>query len=323
MPFILSRAQNLMAMSGAAYLDAPDMSRGNFGRPGGAGAPIIAPIILFRSAFLNNTIVPIRPPRGALSDTEGFVVTNDRGDIVVAFRGSEPFGRRRAPTGGFIDWVLTDALAVLVPYPSDLALLTRPILSRPISALRAFAEIHIPNNPRMVHAGFLIAYANVRGQVIAAVNAARNRLLAAGRSPRILTTGHSLGGALAIHAGLDLARQFSSTPVHCYTFAAPRVGNRFFSFFAMSRMRQLYHVVNYQDPVPLVPPIGPKLGPHNLRYDRMAETWYINRRGVLRPNIPYGTIGASPFNHAAPAYSDGLNAGNVTLDRRPRRTAMR
>ena len=61
-------------------------------------------------------------------------------------------------------------------------------------------------------------------------------------------TGHSLGGALAIIASYRLERDSLAA---CYTFGAPRVGNR---AFGQSLKAPVYRVVNASDLVPRLPP---------------------------------------------------------------------
>ena len=90
-----------------------------------------------------------------------------------------------------------------------------------------------------VHQGFLGAFRSVRGQV--------DRYLPWAEGLPIFITGHSLGGALAT---LGAAYLSGRGPAACYTFGAPRVGDKGFS----SSLRiPVYGVVNPLDPVPLMP----------------------------------------------------------------------
>ena len=45
----------------------------------------------------------------------------------------------------------------------------------------------------------------------------------------VVTSGHSLGGALASLAGVTLKANFPSTPLRVYTFGQPRTGDRAFA----------------------------------------------------------------------------------------------
>ncbi len=47
--------------------------------------------------------------------------------------------------------------------------------------------------------------------------------------PEIFVTGHSLGGALAVFAALDIKETLPKTHVRLYTYGQPRVGNEGFS----------------------------------------------------------------------------------------------
>lgn len=76
-------------------------------------------------------------------------------------------------------------------------------------------------------------------------------------SGSLTVTGHSLGGAIATLAALDLVHN-GYTVEHLYTFGAPRVGNPQFATFAEyvsnSTLMDVYRVVHYADVVPHLPP---------------------------------------------------------------------
>ena len=90
-----------------------------------------------------------------------------------------------------------------------------------------------------VHQGFLAAFRSVRDQVDAYLSCAEGL--------PIFITGHSLGGALATLGATHLCGR---DLVACYTFGAPRVGNKGYSG---SLQTPVYRVVNPGDPVPHVP----------------------------------------------------------------------
>lgn len=76
------------------------------------------------------------------------------------------------------------------------------------------------NSDVQFHRGFMSAYFAVRDQVLAAVEKAPQ--------PNLIITGHSLGGALATIAALDLQYNITSQreqAIRVRTFGAPRVGN--------------------------------------------------------------------------------------------------
>ena len=90
-----------------------------------------------------------------------------------------------------------------------------------------------------VHQGFRDAFISVRDQV--------DRYLPCAEGLPIFITGHSLGGALATLGAAHLSGWGLAA---CYTFGAPRVGNKGFS---RSLRTPVYRVVNPLDTVPLVP----------------------------------------------------------------------
>ena len=90
-----------------------------------------------------------------------------------------------------------------------------------------------------VHRGFLDAFMSVRDQL--------DWYLPCAAGLPIFITGHSLGGALAT---LGAAQLTGWGLVACYTFGAPRVGNKGFSG---SLRTPVYRVVNPLDTVPHMP----------------------------------------------------------------------
>lgn len=97
-----------------------------------------------------------------------------------------------------------------------------------------------------VHMGFQLVHEHVRQSVA--------RLLATGCKgvQRILVTGHSLGGAVAILSGFLLAKTVGVVP-ELYTLAGPRAGAPDFSGYFNPLVPVCYRVVNFMDVVPQVP----------------------------------------------------------------------
>lgn len=107
-------------------------------------------------------------------------------------------------------------------------------------------RVAMPGHPRIhVHAGFWTAWRSMAPAVEA--------LLAAHVQPDLglYITGHSLGGALAQLAALDLERD---TLAAVYTFGSPRVATLGFDEAVKAPH---YRVVNAWDLVPSVPPAFP------------------------------------------------------------------
>lgn len=103
-----------------------------------------------------------------------------------------------------------------------------------------------------VHTGFQEAFNDVKAQVRQAVTG----LINANPSACIFVTGHSLGGALAVFAAVDIKNNlFSGNSVTLYTYGQPRVGNEAFSNFIFSLLDGSYvRVTHYDDTVAHVPP---------------------------------------------------------------------
>ena len=104
---------------------------------------------------------------------------------------------------------------------------------------RHFPQQTTNEPPGRVHQGFLDAFVSVRDQI--------DRYLQCASGVPIFITGHSLGGALATLAAAQLSGWDLAA---CYTFGAPRVGDK---RFASNLRTPVYRVVNPLDTVPLVP----------------------------------------------------------------------
>ncbi|KAJ3506918.1 hypothetical protein NMY22_g17096 [Coprinellus aureogranulatus] len=78
----------------------------------------------------------------------------------------------------------------------------------------------------------------------------------------IVTTGHSLGGSIALLAALTLKGAFPSTEVRTYSYGSPRVGNEAFAEFVNNLFGLSAHrVVHGNDGVPTM--IPSRLGYHH------------------------------------------------------------
>lgn len=114
-----------------------------------------------------------------------------------------------------------------------------------------------------IHKGFYQGYStvspNVKAQITTVVSKYRN-------AP-IYITGHSLGGALAVVAALDIHSTFGNVE-KLYTYGQPRVGNAAFANYAASQISDSFRVIHYADIVPHVPPSAMDYRHHNY------EVWY-------------------------------------------------
>jgi predicted lipase len=70
----------------------------------------------------------------------------------------------------------------------------------------------------------------------------------------VICTGHSMGGACAVHCAVDLrVRLGPSHPLQVYTFGSPRVGNHKYARMYDLFVPETYRVVYNQDVVVTVP----------------------------------------------------------------------
>jgi putative lipase involved disintegration of autophagic bodies len=100
-----------------------------------------------------------------------------------------------------------------------------------------------------VHAGFFDDYRVIEAKVDAKIS----ELIKKYPTARIVTIGHSLGGALSEIGGLRLRQKFG-VPVDVHNFGCPRVGNAAMAKFISTRVDTLYRVVHHKDLVPHLPP---------------------------------------------------------------------
>ena len=110
---------------------------------------------------------------------------------------------------------------------------------------------YVPNGGQ-VHMGFQSIYGALQKSVAAGIGTA-----VAGCDD-LLVTGHSLGGALAVTAGPDIAKNLTPTLVpELITFAGPAAGLADFARFFDLLIPSCYRVVNFWDLVPRLPPQAP------------------------------------------------------------------
>lgn len=144
----------------------------------------------------------------------------DKGTIYVAFAGSD----------SSVDWVRTNFDVAAGPYSSSCG----------------------ESNSAVVHVGFLKAWKSIEELVWEKVS---NVMLRQGGSGRVVVCGHSLGGAVATFAGMDIFCKVEKKYTRSFsviTFAAPKVGNVAFRDMYDARIPTSTRVVTVYDPVPKI-----------------------------------------------------------------------
>jgi len=119
-----------------------------------------------------------------------------------------------------------------------------------------------------VHAGFAIAYASVARVVRETVRGQ----LAAYPGFTLVCTGHSMGGALAVLAGLEL-KAAEGVDVRVFTFGQPRTGDEAFADLVEDAIgrEHVFRAVHTWDGVPTVIPRSLGYQHHGTEYWQIRE----------------------------------------------------
>jgi triacylglycerol lipase len=117
-----------------------------------------------------------------------------------------------------------------------------------LAASLGIAQTPFPFVPSagQTHSGFTELYRPMRKQLF-------RHLGAAARRKRLWITGHSLGGALAVYAALDLAANTGFRRPAVYTLGSPRAGSPGFAEAFNRRVPVSFRLANIHDPVPSQP----------------------------------------------------------------------
>lgn len=136
-----------------------------------------------------------------------------------------------------------------------------------------------------VHSGFQDVYQLVRGDI------ASNLASATAGCDQILITGHSLGAALAVLAGPDVAQEMPPNTIEprLITFAGPKVGLNDFAASFNAAIESCFRVVNFLDLVPYLPPAP-----------------YVHAGAQI--NVDSGGAVQVGWRHSLIAYRQGLSA---------------
>ncbi|CAI9771045.1 unnamed protein product [Fraxinus pennsylvanica] len=126
----------------------------------------------------------------------------------------------------------------------------------------------------MVHHGFYSAYYNttLRPGVLNAVKKAINLY----GNINIISTGHSMGGAMAGFCGLDLSLELAEQNVQVMTFGQPRIGNAAFASYYSQVVPNTIRVTHGHDIVPHLPPYYSYF-PQKTYHHFPREVWLYTR----------------------------------------------
>ena len=123
-----------------------------------------------------------------------------------------------------------------------------------------------------VHIGFNQGFNSVKAQVEQHINYLHSLY----RHDRIMLTGHSLGGALAVMAAAYLQSVYGHVE-QLYTMGQPRVGNDKFAAFMTTFIPNTFRIVHYADQVPHIPQsvLGFKHEGFEIWYQRGMQQYTI------------------------------------------------
>jgi len=112
--------------------------------------------------------------------------------------------------------------------------------------------IYPPYPSAEVHEGFFLAFRSVKEQLWTSLDYFLDQYPG---SP-IVITGHSLGGALASIAVVEIKLTYSNPPdiVNLYTFGSPRVGDFPFASLVDSLVNDSFRLTHHEDIVVHLPP---------------------------------------------------------------------
>jgi len=119
----------------------------------------------------------------------------------------------------------------------------------------------------VAHRGFWQSWLDSRDGVLAAVTSAAK----SHPGYKLITTGHSLGGAIATLAAAQLRK--NGYTVTLYSFGAPRIGSSQISDYITKQAGGNYRVTHWNDPIPRLPPL-------TLGYVHISPEYYINRANL-------------------------------------------
>ena len=157
-------------------------------------------------------------------------------------------------------------------------------------------------NDNLVHCGFMKSYESIRDRVHEEIyNLRKNNFVS-----EFVCTGHSLFGAIATVAALDLKIKYN-LPVKCVTFGSPRVGSSKFASTFNKTIDKSYRCVHLKDPVAFAP-FGP-------RFKHVTGALHFAKKS-LNLKVPiYNPIGCRIGHHSIAEYLDfivDVNCGNVS-----------
>lgn len=112
------------------------------------------------------------------------------------------------------------------------------------------ASLFPGNKDVLVHSGFLEQFRAAQPFILEVFEKNKDLI------ETVHFSGHSLGGALATLAACyfsPIIRAVAGCKIKCHTFGSPRIGNKAFVAWFDGKVDESYRILNFKDPVPLLP----------------------------------------------------------------------
>lgn len=189
----------------------------------------------------------------------------------AGFKATKVIYDRKTDTNGYVGY-LASTKEIYVVYRGS------QTLKNWITNLQfAKADYAYPGCPScLVHKGFYEAEQAVIGDVLAEVS----RLSKQYNTKTVVSTGHSLGAALATLTGLDLKR--NGYNVIMYNIGSPRVGDVNFANHAKAQLPDIHRIVHDDDMVAHVPL-------QSMNFNHVAYEYFEDKNGAVRRCDPVGS----------------------------------
>lgn len=201
-------------------------------------------------------------------DTQGFIAVDEsRQQVILSFTGTVS-----------IKDIWTDVCCTLVQFPELKHKGTGFFVADMIKKKKNKGHGHTDDaefdqkvKGCEVHSGFARSYLSVAEQIVTNLAAAYSKY----PTYELQITGHSLGGALATLAAVDLKFKINPPRINVFTVGQPRVGTRPFVKLYESVVDVSWRMVNFGDAVPTLPPPNPLLPykhtSHQILYGRREK----------------------------------------------------
>lgn len=203
-------------------------------------------------------VVAVHPARHTMAGSSRAVVADamqrERAELKLAFEPSDACARALDAT--HVTPIATvrhragDAVALVSRMNEHTLIVSFCKTTSAVDVVHDMNLLYAPWSGGMVHRGFLSKYMYVQKPLLSLLN----RLLqSSDRGARILLTGHSLGGAMALLAALHMHENMPDTPIQAIAFGAPRVGDA--AIAAKLRALPVHRIAHPLDIVPaMLPP---------------------------------------------------------------------